>query len=114
MSEDIARAELDVVWPDGRRARATIALGRPYHDAKWRAWRCPVRLEGLVPPLQDIAGYDSLQALLLALRIAHQELARVEASGARLLSVGEQADDPDSRFDLKVYFGGLGTGSSSA
>ena len=114
MSEDIARAELDVLWPDGRRVRATIAVGQPYHDAQWRAWRCPVRLDGLARPLPDIGGDDSLQALLLALRLAHQELARAEANGARLLCVGEEPDDPESRFDLKVYFGGLGTGSSSA
>ena len=53
-------------------------------DIAWRAWRCPVRLDGLVPPLPDIGGEDTLQALLLALRVAHRELAQVEATGAKL------------------------------
>ena len=76
-------------------------------------WRCPVRLDGLVPPPPDIGGVDSLQALLLALRVAHQELVHVESAGAKLLSLGEAPDDPESRFDLRSYFGGLGTGSHS-
>jgi hypothetical protein len=106
MSEDIARTEFDVLWPDGRRLRATVAVGLPYHDGQMRAWRCPVRLDGLVSHLPDIAGEDSLQALLLALRVAHQQLAQAEARGARFLSVGKEPEDPDSGFDLKSYFGG--------
>ena len=113
MSEDIAHTELDVLWPDGRRVRATIAVGLPYHDGQMRAWRCPVRLDGLVSRVPDIGGEDSLQALLLALRLAHQQLAQAEATGARLLSVGEEPGDRDSGFDLKSYFGGLGTGSNT-
>jgi hypothetical protein len=106
MSEDIARTELDVLWPDGRRVRTTVAVGLPYHDGHLRAWRCPVRLDGLVSHMPDIGGEDSLQALLLALRVAHQQLAQAEATGARLLLVGEEPDDPESGFDLKSYFGG--------
>jgi hypothetical protein len=56
--------------------------------------------------MPDIGGEDSLQALLLALRVAHQQLAQAEATGARLLLVGEEPDDPESGFDLKSYFGG--------
>ena len=113
MSEDIARTELDVLWPDGRRVRATVAVGLPYHDGRMRAWRCPVRLDGLVSHLPDIAGEDSPQALLLALRVAHQQLAQAEATGAKLMSVGDEPDNPESGFDLKSYFGGLGTGSNT-
>ena len=78
-----------------------------------RAWRCPVRLDGLVSPMPDIGGDDSLQALLLALRVAHQQLAQAEAAGAKLLTVGGEPEDRDSGFDLKSYFGGLGTGSNT-
>ena len=111
MSEDIACVELDVLWPDGRRVRATVAVGQPYHDDQWRAWRCPVRLDGLVPHLPDIGGEDSLQALLLALRVAHQQLAQAEANGAKLLNAAEEPGR-ESGFDLRSYFGGLGTSST--
>jgi hypothetical protein len=112
MSQDIASAEVDVLWPDGRRDRISLGVGQPYKDAQLRAWCCPVRLENLFPRLADIAGETSLQALLLALRLMHQQLAHVEAKGARLLSPGEDAEDPDSGFELESYFGGLGSGSS--
>lgn len=108
MSQDIASAELDMLRRDGRRVRVTVALGRPYQDAHLGAWRCPVRLDGMFSRLADIAGEDSLQALLLALRLVHQQLAHAEAQGAKLLSPGGRPEDPGCRFDLDSYFGGLG------
>ena len=114
MNQDIARTELDVLWPDGRRVRVTIAVGQPYRDDLLRAWRCPVRLDGMFARLADIAGEDSLQALLLALRLAHQQLAYAEAKGAKLLFPGEEPDDPASGFDLESYFGGLGRDPNSS
>jgi hypothetical protein len=112
MNQDIASAEVDVLWPDGRRVRVSLGVGQPYKDTQAGAWQCPVRLDGLFPRLADIAGETSLQALLLALRLMHQQLAHVEAKGAKLLSPGEDVEDPDSGFELKSYFGGLGDGSS--
>ena len=112
MNQDIASAEVDVLWPDGRRVRVSLGVGQPYKDTQARAWQCPVRLDGLFPRLADIAGETSLQALLLALRLMHQQLAHVEAKGAKLFSPGEDVQDPDSGFELKSYFGGLGDDSS--
>jgi hypothetical protein len=112
MSQDIASAEVDVLWPDGRRGRVSLAIGQPYEDAQLHSWHCPVRLDGLFPRLPDIGGETSLQALLLALRLMHQQLAHLEARGAKLLSPGEDPADPDSGFELESYFGGLGNGSS--
>jgi hypothetical protein len=114
MSQDIASAEVDVYWPDGRRDRVSLGIGQPYQDTRLRSWHCPVRLDGLFPRLSDIGGETSLQALLLALRLMHQQLAHLEARGAKLLSPGEDPEDPDSGFELESYFGGLGNGSSRA
>jgi hypothetical protein len=105
MNTVVAHATLDVLWPDGRRTPVVVAIGQPYHDAEMRAWRCPVTLQGLARQPPDIAGEDSLQALLLALRLAHYELAGVRSRGARLVQAGADPHDPEEGFDLEPYFG---------
>jgi hypothetical protein len=104
MNVVVAQTELDVLWPDGRRAAVVVAIGQPYREPNTDAWRCPLSLQGLSPEHSDVAGNDALQALLLALRLAHYELAGAAASGARLLHPGADPNDPDEIFDLGQYF----------
>lgn len=101
----VAHTELDVLWPDGRRVTVTLRIGQPYQDPELRDWRCPVDLQGLSRRPPDMAGEDSLQALLLALRFAHYELGGAIARGARLLYPGADPRDADATFDLEPYFG---------
>src|SRR4026207_343556 len=103
MNNVVAQAELDVVWPNGRRVPVVVAIGQPYRDEGLLAWRCPVSLEGLSSKLPDVTGEDALQALLLALQLAHNELAGAEAGGAGSLNHG-RPDDRSEVFELSHYF----------
>jgi hypothetical protein len=66
-----------------------------------REAQCVLRLEGLHDLGRPISGSDTLQALLLALRLAAKLLAAFEEDGGSVL---HPTGEP---FDLEPYFGGL-------
>jgi len=63
----IATKRLKAVWHDGSAHDVILQIGRPY--PKGNSFRCPVLAYGLQqdysPP--DLAGYDEMQAITLAL-----------------------------------------------
>ena len=95
--DEIARAEVQWVWPDGRTVPGVIVIARPSHGDD--GWSCLATLEGLpTPGLGPIAGEDALQALTLALTMVRRELDQFVAQGGRV------RDTEGSAFPVAAYF----------
>lgn len=69
MADFEAMAERDIVcvFPDGRRQRVRLGVGRPRPGLD-SDWECPIRADGLVADLAAMPGVDSWSALVLAVR----------------------------------------------
>jgi hypothetical protein len=83
--EIIARRELTGVAVSGDRFPVLIEIGRPrpMGDPN-NNWRCSVSVTPLLHCSVEIGGYDSLQALTLAISLAHQQLVDFVGRGGRL------------------------------
>lgn len=99
-SEHIAKLAVVYVHPDGRRVPGCIWIGRPEQVEDVEA-RCPVGLDGLDAAAHRIAGGDTLQALLLAIRFLANRLEAFEAEGGRV------EDPTGDAVELEAYFGKL-------
>lgn len=99
-SELIADLPLILVHADGREERGRIWVARP-QVIDDRESRCAVGVDGLraVPP---IGGGDTLQALLLGLRMLNSQLADFMAKGGQL-----RQPDNSGPLELDPYFGML-------
>ncbi len=99
-SELIAELPLTLVHADGRKEPGRIWVARP-KVVDDRESRCAVGIDGLraLPP---IGGSDTLQALLLGLRMLQSQLADFMAKGGQL----RQPDDSGA-LELDPYFGVL-------
>ena len=105
-AKHIASLAVVYVYADGRRVPGNIWVGTPEQVDNVEA-RCPVWLDGLDPTAHWIAGGDTLQALLLALRLLAARLATFEAEGGSV-------EYPDGEVvELDVYFGKLVAGEPS-
>ena len=62
-------------------------------------WRCSVSVTPFLHRSFDIGGYDSLQALTLAISLAHQQLVDFVQAGGRLLY-----PESDDEFKLDAPF----------
>ena len=93
MKPSMGTAELMCVRPGGERVAVTVAIGHPYPTSEGD-WACAVEVAGLHGRLKDIVGADSLQALCLAIRAAHDLLASFVADGGRVLDprTGDEVD----------------------
>lgn len=80
----VAERTLIAVRNDGSEQLITLALGRPYR-ATDGDWACPVALEGLYPPLGDLHGVDSWQALQLAYQFIERLVTAFVDDGGVLL-----------------------------
>ena|SRR6185295_2236665 len=88
---------LDFVEPSGGRTTVTISFGPTYPVDD--DYRCPVTFTGWQEkPPPDIWGFDSLQALLLAISLVHSMLVSFVEQGGRVLYAG--TEDP---FDLDGF-----------
>lgn len=97
-AKHIASLAVVYVYADGRRVPGNIWVGAPEQVDNVEA-RCPVWLDGL--------DRDTLQALLLALRLLAARLATFEAEGGSV-------EYPDGEVvELDVYFGKLVAGEPS-
>jgi hypothetical protein len=96
----VAELNLLLVHPDGRREAGRIWVARPTVIDE-RESRCPVGIDGLrtLPP---VAGSDTLQAMLLGLRLVQSQIADFMAKGGCL----RQPDD-SGPLELDPYFGAL-------
>jgi len=83
--ETIARRELTGVETSGDRFQVLIEIGRPrpMGDPN-NNWRCSVSVTPFLHRSFDIGGYDSLQALNLAIALAHQQLVDFVGRSGRL------------------------------
>ena len=77
---------VDLIPPSGERVTLTVTFGPPY--ASGEGFRCPVKFSGWTNSPPDISGFDSLQALLLAVGLVHGILSTFVASGGRVLLSG--------------------------
>jgi hypothetical protein len=99
-AETIAECPIRLVFPDGRDTPSRIVVRQP-RRVDDRESRCEFTLSGLPKEDFSIAGSDTLQALLLALRMMSRLLADFEQGGGKILF-------PEGvPFDLEPYFGGL-------
>ncbi len=87
---------LDLIAPNEHRVTLTVSFGPPY--ASGQSYRCPVTFTGWGSSPPDIAGSDSLQALLLAIALVHGILSDFVSRGGRVVYPGT-----DSDFDLKDF-----------
>lgn len=96
MQPTTGMTELVCVRPSGERVTVTVAVGHPYPTSEGD-WVCPVEIAGLHGRLKDIVGTDSLQALSLAIRLAHDLLTSFVAPGGRILDprTGEEVSLDD-------------------
>jgi hypothetical protein len=96
----IADCPLRVVFADGRDVTTRLVVRQPRRIDD-RESRCEFSIEGLFSDSYSIGGNDTLQALLLALRMMARLLADFERDGGKILF-------PEGvPFDLEPYFGGL-------
>ncbi|MFN0196874.1 MAG: DUF4926 domain-containing protein [Planctomycetaceae bacterium] len=98
MKTPIASLKLVEVATGGTRIPISVEIGCPYFNDRG-VWTCCVHVDGLDSKPRDTYGEDSLQALLLALRLVHAHLEGVMVRGGRLV----HADD-GSEFPLDAYF----------
>jgi len=98
----IAKRILDGIKPDGQRTRIFVSFGRPYEVSG--GFRCPVRITGLdydyTPP--DIAGWDAIQALLLAISTAASLLDDFVVRGGKVFY--PDTETPYEFSDLRLDF----------
>lgn len=83
MVEFIAERRVAAVSPDGEKLVLRIAVGQPYQVDE-DSWACPVSIEGLYVKLRDAVGYDSWQALSLAIALVRQLLGYFLNDGGKL------------------------------
>jgi len=101
----IASSEVIFVNRDGKRLAGSIRISHPdpadEHDAQ-----CWYTLEPVVKG-RNIFGSDSLQALLLAIRMCAMELAMFEERGGRVEYLPAEDGTPGPRWDPSTTFGAL-------
>ncbi|MBA3316343.1 MAG: hypothetical protein M3552_18385 [Planctomycetota bacterium] len=96
--EPIARRELVGVCPSGERIPIVVEVGRPYPEGDPNEnWRCPVTVIPLHHRAFDAGGYDSMQALCIAIRFASSLLTDFVERGGKLFF-----PDSDDEFDLRI------------
>ncbi len=88
---DVAAREFSAISMEGVRFKLVVRIGTPY--ATDTDWACPVALEGLDRRTPDMHGVDSLQALVLAVKLARSRLEHFILSGGSLYFLGEE-DSP--------------------
>jgi len=89
-SSVIAARSVDLEKPSGERVPFRVEFG-PVYDAG-RGSRCKVRFHGWGDSPPDISGYDSLEALILAVELVHAILAEFVRRGGRLLRPGTSSE----------------------
>lgn len=95
--DEIARVEVQWVWPDGREVPGVIVVARPTYGDD--GWRCLAALEGLPKTGPGpIAGEDALQSLTLALTMVRRALDHFLAQGGRV------RDTEGNAFSVAAYF----------
>lgn len=101
MADMIADLNVLFLHPDGRCVAGCIWVGQPRKVDELEA-RCPVGLDGLHENLAEVAGNDTLQAMLLGVRLLANLLGEFQQRGGRVLD--PQTDEP---IDLEPYLGTL-------
>jgi hypothetical protein len=99
----IATSSVVFVQPDGTRVPGSIRISLP-EPAFERAAQCFYNLDPVVAG-RAIYGDNSLQALLLALRMCGVELALFERRGGRVEFPPDETGSPGSRWDPSATFG---------
>jgi len=83
MAAVLASTEMLGTRSTGEKVTITVRIGQPYADGP-DCWRCPVSVEPLYSKLADIAGADSLQAVVLACNLAFTLLQDFKDKGGKL------------------------------
>ncbi|MBX9600705.1 MAG: hypothetical protein K2X35_06870 [Bryobacteraceae bacterium] len=73
-SEVIAERRLVLVSPDETEVEVIVSFGKPQLVEEGGPYYCPLRIIGLGPEKKSAYGEDSLQALMLAIRMAKATL----------------------------------------
>jgi len=93
--------ECDVVFihADGTRSPGRIWVNRPRRSGAGSA-ECSVGIDGLHPALPPVAGADTLQALVLALRLIGALLHDFVGRGGKI-----RLPNCEAELELGAYFG---------
>jgi hypothetical protein len=84
MKEIVAERKLTCINREGHRFNVIIRIGKPYLITDLD-WACPVEAEGLYKTLADQHGVDSIQALLLSIKLLKQLLRNIMENGGKIL-----------------------------
>jgi hypothetical protein len=87
---------VDLLMPSGKRVPFRVEFGPVRTEG--RDFRCRVRFHGWGDSPPEIWGYDSLQALLLAVGLVRAILADFTRRGGRVLWPGTSAD-----YDMNAF-----------
>ena len=105
MHDPIAATDLIALFPDGRRKPVRIEIGRPVPDGEDAVCTC-VFTEFHDQPLRTY-GSDTLQALVLAVRLMRVLLQHEQKRGIRFVFAGldDDADPLDPCDIVPLYYG---------
>ena len=96
MAAVLASTEMIGTTPTGEKVTINVRIGQPYADGP-DCWRCPVSVDPLYLQLADIAGADSLQAVVLACNVAFTLLQDFKDKGGKL------THEDGGEFPLEAY-----------
>lgn len=88
MEQRIAERKFKGVKSDGTSLIIHLGIGLPYKTKKGH-WACPVSIAGLYYKLADQCGEDSLQSLLLAIKLCKTLLEGFIQDGGKIYSMEE-------------------------
>jgi hypothetical protein len=96
-------ASLAFIWVDATGAQLPVrgVVGKPYRVGE-EQWACAYALDGAIEQGPDIVGFDSIQALSLALYGLYHDLIRLLDDGGQLLN--PRTREPFDLVTLKATF----------
>ena len=101
IQEPIASVAFIWVNATGAQLPVTGVVGKPYRVGDDQ-WACAYSIDGAVEQSPDIVGFDSIQALSLALYGLYHDLIRLLDDGGRLLN--PRTREPFDLVTLKATF----------
>lgn len=102
----IASSDVVFVEGDGTRLPGTIRISVPELRVQERDAQCTYALAPLEKE-RVIFGVDTLQALLFAIQMCANDLARFERRGGKILFPSSGDDGSDEHWDPETTFGAL-------
>ena len=96
--DTIVTLDLVEITAEGERLPIRIEIGRPQPNGL-NDWACSIWVKSVDDEMRNVFGADSLQALILGLRLVGVHLGSILKQGSRLIDPKDEKD-----FPLQIYF----------